>query len=442
MSEKPAIRVIEALFATQWAMTEDYLRSMLAIADRAHEITPKALEAMRSKRVADAAESLSVRDGVGIISVRGPMFRYADFFSSISGATTYEGFALDMRRAADDAGMRAILLNVDSPGGDVNGVQEAAAMIREIDIGRKPVVAYVGGMGASAAYLLSAAARQITLAPNAIVGSIGVRSAVRDTTARDERLGVKNVEFVSSQSPNKAMDINTDEGRARIQATVDKLAEAFIKQVADYRGLTPEQVISQFGQGGVEVGERAVASGMADRIGSFEATLAELARGLPAPPAFRLKPKGAPIMVERTAEQVAADQRAHDEEITRRARAEGAAAATARVTQILALDESKGREALARQFALTTDLPVETVKGLLTAAPKEAPAAPTPPARTDNARRSADQPGGLVVHADEPAADSGKGGRTTKDVPMTAIDTTALYEKFSGRGKGVVHPAN
>lgn len=427
MSDRPALHVIEALFTTQWAMQEDYLRTMLAIAGRSHDISPEALEAMRARRVADAAESLATRDGVAIISIRGPLFRYADFFSSISGATTYEGTALDLGRAANDSTMRAILLSIDSPGGDVNGVQELAQTIRTIDETRKPVVAYVGGTGASAAYLLASAARSIVIAPNAILGSIGVRAAVRDTSARDERLGVRTFEFVSSQSPNKQTDPSTDAGRARIQAMVDALAAAFIAQVAVFRDMTPEQVVSDFNAGGVLVGEAAVAAGMGDRLGSFEATLAELAKGT-APAALPFKPKGFPIMAERTADQIAAEAAANTRAIdTARteAAAIGAAAAMTRVRAILALDEAKGREPLAQTFAFQTDLPVEKVKALLAAAPNTAAGAPVPEAPPT--RRSADAPNGLVLTEDRPRASPLK------------IDHQALYEKFAGRGDAARH---
>ncbi len=74
MSDRPAVRVVEALFAAQWAMTEEYLRTMLAIAERNHEITPEALEAMRARRVADAENGLGVRDGIGVIPVVVGMF--------------------------------------------------------------------------------------------------------------------------------------------------------------------------------------------------------------------------------------------------------------------------------------------------------------------------------------------------------------------------------
>lgn len=423
MSNAPAVRVIEAIFAAHWAMTEDYLRTMLEIAARNHEISPEALEAMRGRRVAEAENGLTLRDGVGIIPVRGPMFRYADFFSSISGATTYEGLALDFRRAADDNSMRSILVEIDSPGGEVNGVQELAGQIRAIDRGRKPVVAYVSGTGASAAYLIAAAAREVVAAPNAVLGSIGVRAAIRDTSQRDERLGVRTIEFVSSQSPNKRADPNTDEGRLRIQATIDALAESFIRHVAELRGITAEEVVSLFGAGGVQVGDGAVAAGMADRLGSFETTLLELARGQAPPILLTHRPKGLPIMAK-TPEEIAAEQAAIATARTE-GTATGAASALARVQAILLLESAKGREDQAKVFAFSTDLAVDKVDALLKAGPAAAPpAAPPVPKPAEAGRRAGAADGGLV-HASVEEHD--------KALPPVKIDREALYDKFSGK---------
>lgn len=429
----PAVTVVEAICAAQWAMSEEYLRTMVEIASREHEVTIEALEAYRSRRITDAAGHFAARGSVAVITAQGPMFRYADFFSSISGATTYENLALDVTRARDDPAFRAVLLNIDSPGGEVNGVQELAAMIREVDAS-KPVVAYVSGAGTSAAYLLASAAREIVVAPNAVLGSIGVRSAVRDSRARDERSGIRTIEFVSSQSPNKLIDVDSDAGRARIQRTVDALAEVFIRQVADYRGISPEQVISQFGAGGVEIGERAIAAGMADRLGSFEGIVADLGRAHAGWPAGR-GTRGASMTTTAAAPSAVTD--------TAQASAIAEAVSTAlraaneRHRAILALDSARGREDMARALALDTTLPVAAADALLRSAPPgaqpaaAAAAAPPGPAAVPapaiaGAARSSAQPGGLLNA--EPVAPA----KAKDDGWPSPAKLAAIYAKFGG----------
>jgi signal peptide peptidase SppA len=256
-------------------MEEGALRGLLEIAARENDVTPEALEAYRAQWI-EHAEQARVRDGVAILDLRGPLFKRANLFQAMSGATSYEVLRRDFASVVDDQTIGAILLHVDSPGGEALGTAELAEAIYAAR-GTKPIVAYVGGLGASAAYWLASAADEIVVDATAIVGSIGVRMAVRDTRAAEEKAGIRRIEFVSSQSPAKIDDPATDEGRARIQKTIDALAEVFIGAVARNRGVSREAVLERFGQGGTEVGQAAVDAGLADRLGSFEGVFGELA---------------------------------------------------------------------------------------------------------------------------------------------------------------------
>jgi ClpP class serine protease len=69
----------------------------------------------------------------------------------------------------------------------------------------------------------------------------------------------------------------TEDGRAKVQATVDSLAQVFIDRVATFRGVTSRHVIENFGRGGLVVGAAAVAAGMADALGSLESVIASSA---------------------------------------------------------------------------------------------------------------------------------------------------------------------
>lgn len=267
-------RILAHVLDAPWAITPEGLHTILRIAYREGE-APEALEA-RLGRPLDNTRSVSVRDGVATIPVIGPMVRHASLFSAISGATTYEELATDLTAALDDAKVRAIVLHFDSPGGEVTGAAELAAMIRAAN-DRKPVVAFIEGLGASAAYWLAAAAGDVVVSSTAIVGSIGVRTTIVDSRDALAAKGVKQHEIISSQSPGKAADPATTDGRARIQATVDALAAAFIADVAKYRGITDDEVIADFGGGDVLVGAAAVAAGMADRLDTYEGVLASLA---------------------------------------------------------------------------------------------------------------------------------------------------------------------
>lgn len=267
MSDRPAVRARAMILSTPWAMTPEMVQTMLAIADR-ENLSPEAVAAQLGRPL-DNTRGVSVRDGVAVIPVDGPISRRMDLFTEISGGTTIETLATDLRAALDSPNVHSIVLAIDSPGGEVSGVAEFAAMVRATNA-EKPVTAYVGGLGASAAYWIAAAAGEVVADSTALVGSIGVVLAVPNP----DKSGNRSIEFVSSQSPHKRPDPRTEGGRNRLQALVDDLAALFIDAVASYRDLSAEAIAAT--GGGLLVGQQAVDAGLADRLGSFEGVIAQL----------------------------------------------------------------------------------------------------------------------------------------------------------------------
>ena len=203
---------------------------------------------------------LEYRGSNAVINVTGPIFRYANMFTEISGATSTDAIAKAIGEA-EQSDVDAIVFNFDSPGGEATEISNLAELIATTP---KPTVAYVGAMAASAGYWLASAADEIVIGSTGLVGSIGTVATI-DLSSDDE-----TIEIVSSQSPNKRLDPNTEEGQQSIQAMVDKMAQVFIENVAMYRKVSVEHVLTYFGKGGLLMGAEAVAAGMADRIGSFE----------------------------------------------------------------------------------------------------------------------------------------------------------------------------
>lgn len=257
---------------TEWAILPSALETILDVLSR----ETSDLEAVAAKRAArmDNTDRAGIRDGVAVVPVIGPITRRASLFSDVSGLTSVDSIAKDFNAALSDPHINGILLDIDSPGGEVTGINELAAMFAE---GQKikPVVAYVGGTGASAAYWLASGAQEIVIDDTARLGSIGVVMAVPNPSARR----ASDLEFVSSQSPYKRVSPTTEAGKQKLQAHVDALAKVFIDAVARNRGVTAEQVESDFGRGGLLVGQAAVNAGLADRLGSFESTLKQIASG-------------------------------------------------------------------------------------------------------------------------------------------------------------------
>lgn len=220
---------------------------------RENRKTPEAIAREMGKDMKDT-NAASIRDGVAVIKVSGPLFRYANLMTRICGATSYELLAQDFNKAVQNPNIKGILLDIDSPGGEVNGCSELSDMIYQAR-GTKPIIAYASGACCSGAYWIASACDKILAADTAILGSIGVVSIFEKD---DED---KTIEIVSSQSPNKRPDINTEEGKAKIQARVDELAEVFIAKVARNRGISEDDVVNNFGAGDVSVGQHAVRNG-------------------------------------------------------------------------------------------------------------------------------------------------------------------------------------
>lgn len=294
-------RVYDAALNEMWAMEEAALERLFLIAAREHEITDEALEAYRAKSLANAERAV-IRDGVAVLNVEGALFPKANIMTAISGATSYDMLMRDLY-AARDAGAKALILNVDSPGGAVNGASELAQAIYDFR-GQMPIIAYIGGTGASAAYWVASAADRIVCSDTALLGSIGVQATM---SKKDDAKGEKSFTFISSQSPMKNAAPDTNQGASAIQSRVDALAQVFVETVARNRGVATETALLNFGKGGIFVGKDAVEAGLADAVGSFESVLADLASGSKPERGSSTRKQGTvrTTMTETTAEHVA-----------------------------------------------------------------------------------------------------------------------------------------
>jgi ClpP class serine protease len=259
-------RILEYLFSNHWAILPEVLQSILSILQGENE-SPEAV-AERLGRPLQNTRTVTHREGVAVLPVGGPIFRYGNLLTEISGATSVEVLATDFRAALDDPDIRGIVLEIDSPGGQIAGISEFADQVAAAG---KPTVAYISDLGASAGYWIASAAEQVIIRDTAAAGSVGVVATLR-RDKKDDR-----IQIVSSQSPRKRVDPDTEDGRAVLQTVVDDIADVFIGRVASYRDVSTDHVLEHFGQGGLLVGKNAVRAGLADGLGSLESIIAGLA---------------------------------------------------------------------------------------------------------------------------------------------------------------------
>jgi len=232
---------------------------------------------------------LGTSDGaqIAIVPMIGVVMPRGDAMEEMSGGASVNlaKIATDLRRIAADPSIRAVVLDVDSPGGNVAFVPEVAALIREIASDDRPVIAVANTMMCSAAYWLCAYATEIVASPSAIVGSVGVYQMHIDESAALEAEGVKVTYIYEGPrkvdgAPGLPLD---DVSRSRMQRHVAEYYDMFTSDVAKGRGAPrsvvradPEATDRHFGGGDALSAKEAVQQGLADRVG----TLAEVIDGL------------------------------------------------------------------------------------------------------------------------------------------------------------------
>lgn len=216
---------------------------------------------------------------VAVIPIHGVIDRRSSWLSELFGGTSVETIRNDLRAAIADSEVRGIVLDIDSPGGTVSGIQELAAEIRKAR-DQKPVLALANDVAASAAYWLAAQAGEFMVTPSGQVGSIGVYAVHFDMSGAYEQAGI-NVSIISAgekKTEGNEFEPLSDDARASIQKRVDAYYDQFAADVAAGRGTTAAKVKADFGQGGMLLATEAKTAGMVDRVGTMDDALRSVSR--------------------------------------------------------------------------------------------------------------------------------------------------------------------
>lgn len=225
---------------------------------------------------AAAPSSYRVVGHAAVIPLLGTVAKRMNMLSEISGGTSTEMVGAQIRQAVADPSVRKVILQIDSPGGSVYGVQELADEIYSLR-DQKPIVAVADDLAASAAYWIGSAASEFVVTPSGEVGSIGVVAMHVDYSDALEQEGVK-VSYIHAgdhKVEGNPYQPLSDDARGFMQQRVNEYYDAFTAAVARHRGVRRSTVIEQFGGGRVYGAEQAKSLGMVDRI----ATLADVIRG-------------------------------------------------------------------------------------------------------------------------------------------------------------------
>jgi signal peptide peptidase SppA len=283
-------RVTAMVMNTPWAILPEKLAVILDVLRYHAEGGKLTTEEVRERvgAVTRPTEQ-AVRTGTGAIAVLplyGIIAHRAGILTESSGGTSTERFAARFRELVADPGVGAIVLDVDSPGGTVDGVDELSTEIYRAR-GSKPIVAVANSLAASAAYWIASAADEVVVTPSGEVGSIGVLTAHEDQSALLEREGVKVTllsagKYKAEGSPYEPLG---EEARAAIQARVDDYYAMFTLAVARNRKAPVAAVRDGYGEGRVVGAREALQFGMVNEIGTLEATIERVRRSMRRPPA-------------------------------------------------------------------------------------------------------------------------------------------------------------
>jgi signal peptide peptidase SppA len=240
-------------------------------------------------------------EGIAVIPVLGTLVRRSSYIGAASGLTSYHDIEAMAEAAFADPEVRAVLLEIDSSGGEAGGVFDLAERLRGLSqTTGKPLWAIADEAALSAAYALACAADRLWLTRTAEVGSIGLVAVHVDESVADAKAGL-NYTFLHAGAhkvdghPHAPLPAPV---AADIQADIEQLHTQFIALVAGFRRVTVDAIRAT--EARVYRGEAALQAGLADQIGTRAEAITALQRQLAMSAGRSLRNKAASLSAIRT----------------------------------------------------------------------------------------------------------------------------------------------
>lgn len=233
-----------------------------------NQTSPQAAENIESS----LAPSYGKIDNIAVVDIQGLIVPSVPAWFTQAGiiATGMDQLAVDIYSATEDNEVKAIMLNVDSPGGYTGGVETASEAINIAET-RKPLVAHIDGYCASAAYWLASQAGIIAATRTSTIGSIGTYIMVDDWSRMYENFGISTHVIASAENKtygDKLSERPTDRQLGDAERIVTQLTEIFIETVARGRKVDVATVRA-WATGEVWLGDEAEKKGLIDRTANF-----------------------------------------------------------------------------------------------------------------------------------------------------------------------------
>ncbi len=267
-------RIIEQFFSSRWAIVPEKFEAMKAVLHLRASGGQVSDQEIAAVVAASKRPSPRTSGNVAVIPIYGVICYRGDMFTDASGMTSVQSLTKQFRQAASDDTVKAIVFDVDSPGGSVDGIPELADEIFAAR-GTKKMVAVANTLCASAAYWLASSADELIATPSGDVGSIGVFMCHEDWSQFNQNLGVNPTyifagKYKTEGNPDQPL---SDIALGHFQQSVDDTYDMFVNAVARNRGAKPADVRSGYGQGRVVGARDAVKQGLADKVATLDDTL-------------------------------------------------------------------------------------------------------------------------------------------------------------------------
>jgi signal peptide peptidase SppA len=215
-------------------------------------------------------------NGVAVLSISGVIANKANMFTRVSGGASAQLLAQQVESMRADPRVRAVVLDLDTPGGNVLGIPALGESIRAL-ASEKPTVSVCTGMMASAGYWVGSAANAVYISGlTDYVGSIGV---VATHSYDPRRADGSTTEITAGKYKriNSESGPLTAEGREYMQSQVDHLYSVFVETVAQNRRVSADDVLANMADGKIFIGQQAIDAGLVDGVSTVDAMVEQLA---------------------------------------------------------------------------------------------------------------------------------------------------------------------
>ncbi|MFM0100307.1 S49 family peptidase [Paraburkholderia nemoris] len=262
-----------------WAILPPRLLALPDLAHQLHLDTPTCARLLAQPAVPLGHRELTRNGVIVVLPLYGIVMQRASARDAAFGVLGLDRFAQAFRAALTDDSVGGILLDIDSPGGSVNGIAEFAEQVY-LGRRRKPIMAVANSLAASAAYWIGSATSEFYVTPGGEVGSIGVHCVHEDWSKALNKAGVHTTLISAGRykTEQSALAPLGHAAKAHIQSRIDAHYAAFTRDVAKHRGVDISDALNGMGQGRLLDADRAQREDMVDGVATFDEVAKKLTR--------------------------------------------------------------------------------------------------------------------------------------------------------------------